>query len=71
MTRQTVPCYRLGMTATMCIKVEEVRVGDVISFSRARVVRVRVAKRVSILQEGWRGSVTFKIGEHITVEREN
>jgi hypothetical protein len=53
----------------MNVKATEIQVGDVIRFG-ARVTRVRIAKRVSVLQEGYRGAVTYSLTSYVRVERD-
>ncbi len=52
----------------MTIRATEIQVGDVIRFG-GRVERVRIAKRVSVQQEGHRGSVTYSLTAYVQVER--
>ncbi len=59
-------CYCVPMM--MNVKATEIQVGDVIRFG-GRVERVRVAKRVSVQQEGRRGPVTYKLTDYVQVER--
>jgi len=53
---------------TITVKATEIKVGDVIRFG-GRVTRVRIAKRVSVLQEGYRGAVTYPLNSYVRVER--
>lgn len=59
----------MEIMATMRIKATDIQVGDVIRFC-ARVTRVRVGKRVSVLMEGYRGPVTYALTAYVQIERE-
>jgi hypothetical protein len=52
----------------MTVKATEIQVGDVIR--GARVTRVRIAKRVSVLQEGYRGPVTYPLESYVHLNRD-
>jgi hypothetical protein len=54
---------------TMTIKATEIQVGDTLRFSSGVVTRVRINKRVSVLQEGYAGVMTYPLDAYVQVER--